>query len=99
MNPELVSFFEELRIDDSDIPHSRQKTSVWPRFEGVLQILFRARSQKYVSLETAALSVLFLHHGVPQVAWSAVAQMSRIVMSMSWTVELCEDAVQRDPGP
>jgi len=34
-------------------------------FEGVLSILFRARSQKLVMLEVAALSLRFLHYRVP----------------------------------
>ena len=100
INSEIVSFFEELRLDGStEVRRSREKTSLWPRFEGVISNLFRARSQKLVPLETAALSVLFLHHQVPHVAWSAVAQMSKCVMSMSWTSVLCDDAVTRDPGP
>eukprot|EP00966_Prymnesium_polylepis_P321344 7377660-Prymnesium_polylepis.2 len=99
VNTELVSFFEELRLDGSDADHRfRQITSVWPRFEGVLRQLFRARSRDTVPIETAALSVFFLHHRVPHAAWNAVAQMSRNVMSWSWTISLCDDAVQRDPG-
>lgn len=97
-NSELVSFFEELRIDGEDGRHFVLKKSSWPRFEGVLSLLFRARSQKYVPLETAALSVLFLHYRVPHAAWEAIAHFSRSVMSWSWTVDLCEDAVLRDPG-
>jgi hypothetical protein len=100
VNAELVSFFEELQLDGSTADHRFwQLTSTWPRFEGVLRQLFRARSQKLVPLETAALSVYFLHQRVPHAAWNAVAQMSRNVMSWTWTIALCDDAVQRDPGP
>ena len=42
------------------------------RFEAVVSALFRSRSQKYVPLETAALSVAFLHYAVPHAAWDAV---------------------------
>ena len=52
-----------------------------------------------VPFETAALSIEFLHYTVPRVAWDAVAQLSRAVMCRSWTEELCELALTRDPGP
>ena len=98
-NSQLVSLFEELQFDDSGVSADvRQKQTIWPRFEGVLAVLFRARSQKIVSLETAALSVMFHHYRVPTTAWNAVAQFTRVVMSPTWTEVLCNDAASRDPG-
>ncbi|EOD07262.1 hypothetical protein EMIHUDRAFT_460383 [Emiliania huxleyi CCMP1516] len=56
-NPIQVELFENMQVDE---------LTAWPRFEGVLSCLFRARSQKIVPLETAALSVSFKHyHALP----------------------------------
>ena len=64
-----------------------------------MRALFRARSQKYVPLETAALSVAFLHYTVPHVAWDAISYITSSVMSRTWTDKFVDDAVVRDPGP
>ena len=99
-NPELVSLFQAQVPDDASGPtqfHELQSTR--PRFEGVLTLLFRARSQKIVPLEVAAMSVLFTHYRVPHVAWDAMVYFTRAVMSRTWTRSFIEDAVPRDPGP
>lgn len=62
---------DELSIGRPRRPDRLQ--SIWPRFEGVLLALFRARSQKVVALETAALSVRFLHYRVSRNVWDTVA--------------------------
>ena len=98
-NPQLLQLFNSLRTGNADEPpRFRLKTSVSPRFEGVLISLLRARSQKLMPIEVVALSVVFLHYGVSIFPWNAVAAFSRSVCSWSWTVQLCEDALLRDPG-
>jgi hypothetical protein len=98
-NPQVVSFFEQLRSDDSETPPRLEAKKSRPRFEGVLAGLFRARSQKVVPLEVAALSVAFMEQRVPQFTWNAIAHLTHSVMSHSWTEQFCEDALKRDPGP
>lgn len=105
--PTLINLFEQqtevdstepadgVQLNDRRLPQIRSK---WPRFEGILMLLFRARSQKMVPLEVAALSLRFLHYRVPAAAWDAVHFFSRLVMSQPWTEQLCEDALERDPG-
>ena len=70
-----------------------------PRFEPVLTALFRARSQNFVPLETAALTIAFVHYQVPHAAWDAMAYFTKAVMSRNWAETLCDEAVVRDPGP
>ena len=101
-NPSLIGLFQEQSVDESIArPDNLMRSlgSAFPRFENVLQHLFRSRSMRSVPFETAALSIEFLHYTVPRVAWDAVAQLSRAVMCRSWTEELCELAMTRDPGP
>ena len=100
-NPALVSLFTQQAMDEAD-PRAdnllRAGKSLFPRFEFVLQHLFRSRSMRTVPFETAALSIQFLHHKVPRIAWDAVAQFSRSVMCRTWTEDFCELALARDPG-
>ena len=98
MNPEIVSIFENL-IDDSSGATLRFRDTILPRFEGTLSHLVRSRSQKRVPIEVAVLSLTLLHYKVPHFAWQAIAQLTRAIMSLSWTVQLCDDALLRDPGP
>ena len=99
-NPELVSIFSQQRIDGAeDAARFHAIQSSWPRFESVVSALFRARTQKYVPLETAALTVCFVHYQVPHVAWDAISYFTDGVMSRTWADNFCDDAVQRDPGP
>ena len=97
MNPMIISLFETLSADSSG--GERLKDTIIPRFEGVLAHLTRARSQKRVPIEYAVLSIVFLHYTVPHFIWEAVAKLTRAVLSRSWTVQLCEDALLADPGP
>lgn len=69
-----------------------------PRFEGVLTLLFRARSIFLVPLFVAALSVRALHYRTPRRLWDALVHFSRVLMSRSWTEGLCEEALASDPG-
>ena len=72
--------------------------STWPRFEGVLTSVFRARSQKTVTIMSAALSVRLHHYRTPRPTWDAVHFITRIVSSPQWTEQLCADAVLCSPG-
>ena len=99
-NPELVSILTQQRLDDAEAaPRFRTLQSALPRFEAVLSTLFRARSQKFVPLETAALSLCFLHYQVPHAAWDAITYFTSGVMSRTWTDNICDEALERDPGP
>ena len=99
-NPELVSILTQQRLDDAEAaPRFRTLQSALPRFEAVLSTLFRARSQKFVPLETAALSWCFLHYQVPHAAWDAITYFTSGVMSRAWTDHFCDEALERDPGP
>jgi hypothetical protein len=104
-NLHLVDLFEQQKILELDEvtsaatvrrPEGLQSRS--PRFESVISGLFRSRSQKCVTLETAALSVRFLHYRVPVPVWGAVAFFSPLVMSRQWTEQLCDEALARNPG-
>lgn len=98
-NSHLVALFSAQQLDDAGPPAFRERAFGWPRFEHVFTALFRARSQKLVPLETAAMSVQWLHYRVPEPVWHVAAHATRLVMSHSWTVHLVEDAIERDPGP
>ena len=99
-NPELASIFAQQRLDGREAATQFwERKSSWPRFEGVLSALFRSRSQLMVPLETAALSVSFLHYAVPHVAWDLIGHFTNAVMSRTWTDTFCDEAAARDPGP
>lgn len=83
---------------DGAVPRLRE-LSTGPRFESVLSSIFRARSQKMVPLETAALSLQWLYYNVPAVVWDGVTHFSRAIMSRTWTETLCDEALAADPGP
>ena len=97
-NPIQVELFENMQVDEMT-PRIGKKQTAWPRFEGVLSCLFRARSQKIVPLETAALSVSFKHYHVAHVLWDTMSYFTKAVMSRKWTEDLCEDAIKRNPNP
>lgn len=103
-NPDFLNLLEQQVVveseDDPVVPRRLPPLqSSLPRFESVLSSIFRWRSQKLVTLETAALSVRFLHYRVPRPVWESVSFFSRLVMSRPWTEDLCELALERDPGP
>ena len=98
-NPALDSLFHSLKIDGEHARVKQKKAISWPRFENIFRCYIRARSQKYVPLETAALSVCFHHYKVPHPAWEAVAALTKAVMAHSWTEQLCEDALALNPNP
>ena len=99
MNPDIVSIFENLIDDYSGATPRMRRDTLNPRFEGAISHLVRARSQKRVPIEVAILSITCLHYSVPHFVWQAIAQLTRAIMSWSWTVQLCDDALLRDPGP
>ena len=98
-NPELVSIFAQQHLDGEEAGRFHAIKASWPRFEGVVSALFRARSQKFVPLETAALTVAFVHYQVSHFAWDAISYFTDGVMSRTWADTFCDDAVVRDPGP
>ena len=104
-NPEFLRLLDQQCVVDIDADptapiHSRRppKLQGLPRFESVLSSIFRWRSQKLVPLETAVLSIRFLHYRVPQPAWDAMVFFTRSVMGRDWAEETCELALERDPG-
>ena len=94
--------FVELLSNQSDATNTTVRftplLSAWPRFEGALTAVFRARSQKTVTLISAALSVRLHHRRTPRQSWDAIHYFSRIVSSQQWTEQLCADALSCDPG-
>ena len=99
-NPHLVQLLLSQSLDDAEVPRFKpRKTAMMPRFEGVLNAVFRERSQKTVPLFAAALSVRLRSYHVPRPVWLAIEHFAaRLVMSPQWTEELCQEAVLRDPG-
>ena len=97
---------DDFNLDDTDgevaapsferVP--RATKGAWPRFDGVLTLLFRARSIFMVPLMVAALSVRALHYRTPRRLWDAMVDFSRVLMSRSWTESLCEEALANNPG-
>ena len=98
-NPALTQLLEQQMVDDSDALTRFRDVQGQSRWEAVISALFRARSQKYVPIETAAMSVMWLYYRVPEPVWSVVSYFGRSVMCHAWTESLCDDAVERDPGP
>jgi hypothetical protein len=64
-----------------------------------MSAIFRARTQNNVPIETAAMSISWLYYRVPKPIWSSMMYFGRAVMSRTWAEELCDAAVDRDPGP
>ena len=97
VNAGLVSFFEQQLLDGKD-GGRMVELKARPRFESLLAALFRARSKDLVPLETAALAIQLLHYQVPAVVWQTLNTFTRNVMGGTWAEELCEQALERDPG-
>ena len=98
-NPALHSLLNSQTLDDAETAPRFEALAGQSRWEAVMSALFRARSQKVVPIETAAMSVYWLYYGVPSPVWRAMSYFGRAVMSRLWTEELCDLAVTRDPGP
>ena len=102
-NPALHALLEQQIADSSAagvrIRYRALEAGSQSRWEAVLSALFRARSQKSVPIETAAMSVMWLYYRVPKPVWQAVSFFGRAVMCRTWTESLCDDAIERDPGP
>ena len=98
-NPALQHLLEQQEVDDDDGPTAFRTLQGQSRWEAVLAALFRARSQNNVPIETAAMSITWLYYRVPKPVWSAMMYFGRSVMCRTWTEELCDLAVDRDPGP
>ena len=102
-NQHLVELFGEQALSDEnlDAPETQvhyNLLSSWPRFEGVLTLLFRARSTHLVPLMVAALSIRALHYQTPRRLWDAISRFCRVLMVRSWTERFCDEAIQQDPG-
>jgi hypothetical protein len=102
-NQHLTSLFGEQTLrDDSGASETRvhyTPQSSWPRFEGLMNVLFRSRSSHLVPLFVAALSVRALHYRTPRHFWDSLVHFCRAIMSRSWTEKLVDEAVEQDPGP
>ena len=98
-NPALRFLLEQQIVDDDQETTRFRGLHGQSRWEAVIAALFRARSQRYVPVETAALSVMWLYYKVPQPIWRAACYFGRFIMSSTWAEELCDLAMQRDPGP
>ena len=103
-NKQLVELFERQELQHSSDAEPTTSHGMaplrksWPRFEGLIALLFRARSQMMVPFFVAALSIRFLHYRVPRRCWDAVVYFTRSVMSRAWTEQFCETALELDPG-
>ena len=97
-NVNLVELFSNQSDDVNRSARFKPQISMWPRFEGVLTALFRARSQKTVTLLSAALSVRLHHNRTPRQTWEAIEFFTRVVSSPQWTEQLCADALLCDTG-
>ena len=97
-NPELTFLFEAQRVNQDEAPTRFHTLQGQQRWEAVISSVFRGRSQKWIPIETAALSILWLHYRVPEAAWQAARYFGRFIMSRTWTEDLCDEAVDRDPG-
>ena len=98
-NPAMTQLLELQMVDDSDTSTRFRDVQGQSCWEAVLSALFRARSKRYVPIETAAMSVMWLYYRVPKPVWDVVSYFGRSVMCHSWAEELCDDAIERDPGP
>ena len=103
-NPELLALFNQQSMNSEDMAPGdvcslRARKSMWPRFEGVMSLLFRDRSKDLVSLFVAAFSVRALHYRLPRHFWDALTQFCRVIMSRTWTEDICELALEHNPGP
>ena len=97
-NQNLVELLSHQSDDVNSTARLTPLVSVWPRFESALTSLFRSRSQKTVTLFSAALSVRLRHNRTPRQTWEAVQFFSKVVSSPQWTAQLCQDALACDPG-
>ena len=99
-NPALRFLLEQQQVDDAMPAGDRfaplQGQSRW---EAAMSAIFRARSQRVVPIETAALSVMWLYYRIPKPVWEVTTYFGRFVMSRTWVEQLCDVAMQRDPGP
>ena len=98
-NHALCALLDEQRVDNADESTRFRVLQGQTRWESVISALFRARSQKFVPIETAAMSIMWLYYRVPKPVWQAVSYFGRSVMCRTWTELLCDAAIERDPGP
>ena len=97
-NPAL-RFLLEQQTTDGEESHRFHGLQGQSRWEATMSTLLRSRSQKLVPIETAALSIMWLYYRVPQPVWDTVSYFGRYVMSRDWTENVCDLALERDPGP
>lgn len=96
-NPMLVNLFEQQRLNDAEHPPRYRQLQGAPRFEWVLSALFRSRSSKLITLESAALAVQWMYYRVPSPVWDSIQTFGRTLMSESWVERLCDDAMRLRP--
>ena len=97
-NSAIVSLLEQMTVDGGEAVRFRELQGQ-SRWEGVFHALFRARSQRWVPIETAALSIMWLYYRVPGPVWEVAAYFSKIVMSKHWAERISDLGADRDPGP
>lgn len=83
-NPALTALLKAQRVDGAD-PTQFRDVQGQGRWEPVWSAIFRARSQKWVSADTAAISAMWLYFRVPQPVWDTMVYFSGAVMSRTWT--------------
>ena len=98
-NLPLVGLLDGQLLDDDASETRFRPLQGQSRWEAVIVALFRARSNRRVPIESAALAVMWLYYRVPSPVWEGFSYFSRAVMCRTWAAELCDDAVDMDPGP
>lgn len=98
-NPALRFLLEQQCVDEQSVAPRFGERQGQSRWEAGIKAIFRARSDRLVPVETAATSIMWLNYAIPQPVWRAASYFGRFVMSRKWTEELCDIAMQRDPGP
>lgn len=98
-NPALRYLLEAQRVDGADTAPRFGALQGQSRWESAIAAIFRARSQKLVTIEAAAVAIMWQYYRVPGPVWDAMGYFSNVVMGRTWTGELCDMAVKRDPGP
>ena len=65
-NQALCQLFEAQLLDGDEMPARFRLLQGQSRWEAVMSALFRARTQKWVPIETAAMSIMWLYYRVPK---------------------------------
>ena len=98
-NPSLRFLLQQQIVDDEPETTRFRAIQGQSRWEAVMSAIFRARSQRFVPIETAAMSVMWLYYRVPHPVWNAATYFTKSIMSSQWSEDICDLAMRRDPGP